>query len=138
MRSVAFTTIGLPAPQGSKNKWGGEDNKRVKPYRDAISADAAAAMTGDLFTGPVNLSVDFYFPRPKSHYRTGKHAGTLRDDAPVYVATKPDLDKLLRAVGDALTGVVLRDDSQIVLTDARKLYASLDTAVRTSVAVGEL
>lgn len=136
MRELRFVTIGLPAPQGSKNKWGGENNSRVKPFRDSIAADAAAALNGDaMLTGPVEVHATFYFPRPKSHYRTGASAHILRDTAPMFVVTKPDLDKLCRAVGDALTGVALHDDSQIVKWNAVKMYHD---PVRTSIKIIEV
>jgi Holliday junction resolvase RusA-like endonuclease len=35
----------------------------------------------------------------------------------------PDLDKLVRAILDSLTGVVWRDDAQVVDIVARKVYA---------------
>jgi Holliday junction resolvase RusA-like endonuclease len=36
----------------------------------------------------------------------------------------PDLDKLIRAVGDSLTDAgIIRDDSRIITITARKLYA---------------
>lgn len=121
MTELRFTTIGIPAPQGSKNRFGGEDNPRTKPWRLALAADAQAA-GATLMDGPLTGIVYFYFPRPKGHYRTGKHAGQLRPDAPMSVGGKPDLDKLLRAVGDALTGVAYRDDAQIASWVAFKRY----------------
>jgi len=60
----------------------------------------------------------FQFVRPKSHY-TAK--GALRDAAPRHVG-KPDIDKLCRAVLDALTGIAYADDSQVVALDASKVY----------------
>jgi Holliday junction resolvase RusA-like endonuclease len=136
MRDLSFVTVGLPAPQGSKNKWGGEDNKRVKPFRDSVAADAATALNGEgMFAGPVEVHATFHFPRPKAHYRTGKHADTLRDDAPRFVQTKPDLDKLCRAVGDALAGVLVRDDAQIVQWVANKMYGD---PVRASIIIMEV
>lgn len=121
-----ITIIGIPAPQGSKNPWGGEANPNTRPWRATVAAEAALhrdQITGDsLAAGPLKVTARFYFPRPKSHYRTGKNAHVLKDTAPDYCATKPDLDKLQRAIGDALTGVLIRDDSQIVQWDATKLY----------------
>jgi crossover junction endodeoxyribonuclease RusA len=75
-----------------------------------------------ILLGPVSVRVTFAFPRPKSHFRTGKNAHLLRDDHPFYKQGKPDTDKLQRAIGDSLTGVVMRDDSQIVHWNVRKLY----------------
>ncbi len=123
---IEFTVDGIPAPQGSKTrtKWGmREDNPRTKPWRAAVASEAAAATIGrEPLTGPLELAAIFYFPRPKSHYRTGKHADQLKPSAPDYCATKPDADKLLRAAADAMTGIVYRDDSQLVRVSARKLY----------------
>jgi len=48
----------------------------------------------------------------------------LRPDAPKYVARRPDLDKLLRGLLDALQGVLVRDDAQIVSIEACKRFAS--------------
>ena len=67
---------------------------------------------------PLNLEVDFYVPRPKGHF--GKRG--LRLSAPAFPTVKPDATKLLRAVEDALTGIVWRDDAQVVEQHVSKLY----------------
>lgn len=125
---IAFTVAGVPAPQGSKTRtrWGvREDNPATKPWRSAVAWEATVAMQKqEPLTGPLELVVAFYFPRPKSHYGTGKNADRLKDTAPTWCATKPDTDKLIRAVGDAITGIVCRDDSQIVGVTAWKLYGT--------------
>lgn len=74
--------------------------------------------------GPLDLHVAFFFPRPQSHYRTGKNAHELKPSAPSWHTSKPDADKLLRAIGDSLTGVVARDDSQFAHVEAFKYYGS--------------
>jgi Holliday junction resolvase RusA-like endonuclease len=88
-----------------------------------MAADAQEAMAGAVpLHGAVKVEVLFTFPRLKSHFRTGKRAAELRDDAPLQHDKKPDLDKLVRALGDAITGIVVRDDSQIAVLQARKVY----------------
>lgn len=124
---IEFTVHGIPAPQGSKvrNRYGGirEANVNTLPWRAAVADKAAETMAGiPLLEGALVLEVYFHFPRPKSHYRTGKHAGVLKDTAPMFHATKPDVDKLVRAIGDALTGQVVRDDAQFSGVVATKLY----------------
>lgn len=122
---IELTIIGVPAPQGSKSPFGGESNPNTKPWRATVAADVAAVWDGrPLIDEPVEVDALFVFPRPKAHYRTGKNAGILRDDAPAWVMTKPDSDKLARAIGDSLTGVILRDDSRIVHWTLRKVYGS--------------
>jgi crossover junction endodeoxyribonuclease RusA len=92
---------------------------RQKPFASMISytADEHGIMPSD---GPVFVGMLFQFPRPKAHYR-GK-AQTLRDDAPVYHVTTPDVDKCARLVLDALTGIAWHDDKQAQITEARKVY----------------
>lgn len=41
---VHFTAHGVAAPQGSKNQFGGESSKRVKPWREDVARAAGEAM----------------------------------------------------------------------------------------------
>ena len=78
---------------------------------------------------PIALRVRFYLPRPKKHfYTTKKRFGELRDDAPRFCTTKPDIDNYVKAVMDAITQThaVWKDDSQVAGIFACKIYA--DTA----------
>lgn len=78
----------------------------VHPWRADVKVFAAEAMRGhSLFTGPVRMRCDFVLKRPVS---TPK-----RPPTPPAIK-KPDLDKLLRAIGDALKGTVYAEDSLIV------------------------
>lgn len=133
MATIRFTIHGKPAPQGSKKslvpldkqgkpfrrKNGGvvvstvDSCKAAKPWMGQVRAAAAEVFRGELIRGPVRMTCWFYFKRPGNHLRTGKRAGQLQESAPVHHTQTPDLDKLLRAVGDAITGVVLADDKQI-------------------------
>jgi len=66
----------------------------------------------------------FFLARPKSHYRTGRNADRLRENAPRRPAKMPDLSKLVRATEDALTDAGLwRDDAQVVEISAMKYWA---------------
>jgi Holliday junction resolvase RusA-like endonuclease len=49
--------------------------------------------------------------------------------------TKPDASKLIRAVEDALTHVVYRDDAQVVELVVGKFYASMDAAPHVDIRV---
>ena len=129
-RTLNVVTVGVPAPQGSKRHVGNgrmiESSRHVKPWRESIRAAALAAM-GEGWTpldGPVVVDLTFLMPRPKGHYGTGRNAGALRPSAPASHTTKPDLDKLVRAVLDALTSAgVWHDDSQVWGIAATKEYA---------------
>jgi Holliday junction resolvase RusA-like endonuclease len=119
---IEFVVPGVPVPQGSKNAWGGEDNPHTKSWRASIAARALESVVDGPLLGPVHVDVSFVFPRPKAHYRTGRYSDQLREDAPFWHSAKPDLDKLQRAIGDALNGIVIRDDSQIAFWVVSKYY----------------
>lgn len=120
---IALTVYGLPAPQGSTKAFMRRgmrhpivtaDCARTKPWRQAIVDVARQELRGRApAEGPLSLGVTFYLPRPKSAPRRV-----------VEPATRPDLDKLLRALCDALTAAgVWRDDAQLVHVVARKVFA---------------
>lgn len=130
-RSLTFGVIGLPAPQGSKRHVGRgvmiESSKGVKPWRQDVAAAAAQAIAMashfKAFATPVKVRATFTFPRPKSHYGTGRNANILKPNAPHYVGKKPDIDKVLRSTFDALsTAGVWRDDDLAVDVKAVKVY----------------
>lgn len=115
---VAFRVNGIPAPQGSKRAFvvNGravltENSAKVKPWREAVVNAAIDAMNGrEPLTGPVEVTVTFRLPKPK----------TVNRDLP---AVRPDIDKLVRATHDALTTArVYRDDGQVCDMHVRKRY----------------
>lgn len=110
---IRFTVIGKPEPQGSARafyikKLGRavitSDNAKLKPWRQQVSGMAMEAMKGYQVQAAgtaIRVEARFYFDRPKSIKRTALKT------------TKPDADKLLRAILDALTGIVFNDDAQV-------------------------
>ena len=72
----------------------------------------------------VSVEVRYVFPRPLGHFGSGRNADLLKPSAPEHKTTAPDTSKLNRAAEDAMSGIVYRDDAQIVHTDAWKLYGS--------------
>lgn len=100
---------------------------KLKAWRDLVAGYATEYMaqeeTERVESGhPVRISAYFEFPRLKSHFKSD--GVTLREGRDFYKHTNPDLDKLQRAIGDALTGVCYKDDSQIASWDTRKMYGS--------------
>src|SRR5690606_32484286 len=116
MPDIQIIVHGLPAAQGSKRYVGHrrgadgreravliEQSKRVKPWRRQVADAAALVRPAELMDGPLVADMVFTFARPKSHYRTGRNAGLLKDTAPAAPAVAPDLSKLARSTEDALT-----------------------------------
>jgi Holliday junction resolvase RusA-like endonuclease len=68
-----------------------------------------------LIDGPVAVDILFTFVPGKTVKRKA-------------MTTKPDADKLARAILDSLTGVCWRDDAQVVDLRARKVYGLVDMA----------
>ena len=120
---ITFTAYGTPIPQGSTKAFMRPgmkfpivtaDNAKTKPWRQAIVDACRSLLAGrQPLEGPVEVRVVFYLPRPKS--------APKRITEP---SKKPDLDKLARALGDAMTTAgVWRDDAQVISTLARKAFA---------------
>lgn len=128
---IAIRVTGTPVPQGSKqeNPFGrgvrDANAKTLRPWRQHVKATAQdQTRYHDTLTGPVRVWLRFAFARPTSHYRTGRNAHLLKDSAPAYPTAKNDVDKLQRAIFDALTDAgVWKDDGQVVDVRARKFYA---------------
>ena len=135
MSAFAVTVFGKPQPAGSKRAFVNPRTKRAvvvddakgsRPWKQEVAGAALDACGGEpvLLDGALILTVRFHLTRPKGHYRTGRNVHLLRDSAPGYPAVKPDATKLLRAVEDALTGIVWRDDAQVVYQVASKHYGA--------------
>jgi len=77
----------------------------------------------DPFEGPLCVTLIYFLARPQSHYRRGKFAHLLKDDAPIAPATRPDGDKLQRSTWDAIKmGGGYLDDGQVVEWPGGKYY----------------
>jgi Holliday junction resolvase RusA-like endonuclease len=137
--AVTFAVHGRPASQGSKRHVGNgvmvESCKRLAIWRQDVRLAAARAIPdGWNLAAPVQVNATFSFVRPKAHYRTGKNAALLKETAPQHCLVRLDVDKMARALNDALSGPVLLDDSQIVVLIAQKRWA-LDGTESTSATI---
>lgn len=140
--SLSFFVRGIPVAKGSHNTFirGRKDSptcqlcgkprqqyvqvvdesgQRLEDWMMAIrvAAHEAQGPGWDLWAGAVSVSVKFYFARLKSH---------PKKNPPVWKLSKPDGDKLMRAVLDALTGVTYVDDNRVVALHCRKYYTDVD------------
>lgn len=117
---IVLTIPGTPAPKGSLRCRRNpahtlyEDNPKTKPWREWVR-DAAKQVTQHADKGqPLSVEVSFTLERPPSVPKSRR-----------YPSVKPDVDKLVRTVLDALEdATVLVNDSQVVELVARKRYAT--------------
>jgi crossover junction endodeoxyribonuclease RusA len=117
---------GKPAGQGNLRRSAGgglyNPDKATAPWKGSIAAVVGAELDGAGVTRePVALLCRFYFTRPAGHF---KKSGGLSSTARRTPTVAPDVDKLVRAVLDALTGVLYHDDAQVIQLHAFKAYAS--------------
>lgn len=125
---------GFAKPQGSKRHVGRgvmiEMSKDLGPWRDRVGWFALQARPGTAPIErliPVILVAEFVMRRP---------VATPKRSTPPAIRA-PDLDKLVRSVGDALTGIAWIDDAQLVSTWAFKRIADLDEATGVRIRVGK-
>lgn len=148
---LAFNVPGRPVPQGSVRAFarggkamvvqGGskESRERLATWRSDVRAVAQEAMKNSPpFRGAISMQVVFSFRRPNAHYGTGRNAERIKDSAPIDHLRQPDLDKLNRALLDALTGIVYVDDSQVITLDSRKRWITLADSEGTIVSLREV
>jgi Holliday junction resolvase RusA-like endonuclease len=115
-----FFAAGEPKPKGSMSTFYNKALGRsvivgkptVKRWEKAVALAAKMAWSEPLLTEAVRVRLVFYLPRGKTVKRpwpSVKYTG--------------DLDKHMRSVLDALTGVVYVDDTQVCEATLSKRYA---------------
>jgi Holliday junction resolvase RusA-like endonuclease len=137
--TLEFTVYGVAQQMGSKQAfvpkgWSRpvvtDSNRSLKSWQVLVAKTAQLAIADlpsrerTLLLGGVRLTAAFFFPRPKS----------LPKKVRVHLKA-PDLDKAVRALGDALSQVVFRDDVQVVDLVAIKRYAAHGEVPRVEVRV---
>ena len=72
-----------------------------------------------MLDGAIEMDITAYFPIPKS---TSKRKAELMRTGKVYHTKRPDIDNACKAVMDSIIGVAYKDDSQVCVLRAEKLY----------------
>lgn len=126
MKTVEFVVYGVAQPKGSMRAFQPKglarpvltsSNRNLGQWAALVRHEAQKFAAGVFFQGAVRVQLDFLLPRPPSLPK--KVTDHLK---------KPDLDKLTRAILDALKGPVYRDDSQVVAMVVSKRYQAADAA----------
>ena len=115
MKEVSFRIPGKPAPQPRprKGKHGNfySNSPKSAEWKDLIRLFSKKYYQKPPWPGPVGMQLDFEMPIPKA----------VKDQH--WVAKKPDIDNLAKAVMDALSGLIYEDDAQICALVVIKTYS---------------
>ncbi len=124
-----FDAPGTPRPKGNviKGRWGGyhDSTKGLDKWLLVVRGCARAAW-GDRppLSCAVTARLEFGFKRPNGHHTlAGNLSAEGRRQPLPTTRTYGDIDKLTRAILDALTGIVYRDDSLVTPVEACKVWA---------------
>lgn len=129
MKTVQFFVHGLPKGQPRPKARAVKAGKRLfaqfynpktaDEWRGQIKQAFPNPLPCEPFDQPLRVLIDFFFPRPKNHFKRGE----LRPDAPKYHTNKPDSDNCAKLICDVLTECALwKDDCLVVGLHVTKRY----------------
>lgn len=96
--------------------------KATRVYERFVAMHAKKALVNvEPLACPVELQVMFLFQRPK---KIGKDHILYGWPGRQWLGHRPDLSNLIKAVEDAIIGIVYLDDSQVVSIISAKMYAA--------------
>lgn len=112
--TIAFKVEGKPIQQGSmrafNNRIVHNKTKELMAWRSAVAMAAHTAGCTPI-DGAIAITIRFFYERGKTVTRATP-------------TVPPDLDKQIRSILDALTGVAYADDSQVTHITASKEYGA--------------
>lgn len=104
------------------------ENNIIQSYLDV-------AERPQLLYGPLEVSINAYFPVPKS---TTKKARKQIEDGEILPTKKPDADNIAKVVCDALNQIAYQDDTQVVKLSVIKQFESDKHPVGLVVRIDEI
>lgn len=110
----------------------GNKHSPARQWKSDIKQEGLKHMPAAPWTGPVELWITFFFPRPARLSRQKD------PDGPIPHTSKPDRDNCEKAVLDALKGLFFLDDSQVCAGEVRKYYHEKNGHPRAEIEIGEL
>lgn len=124
--TIDFFVAGEPKPKGSTRAFyikkinrvvTTNANKETKAWESRVAFAAQAHSKGFYEEGWLGYDVSLIFVRARPKSLPKRKSLCI---------TRPDLDKLVRAILDAITGTLIPDDSQVLHIDTGKRYALKD------------
>jgi len=127
VEELSFVVLGEPTPEGSTRAYyikaldrtvtTHQNKKSLEAWRNRVATEAQRALEGREWkcdsASAYSVSVDFVLSRPAS----------VPEHRRIHPTVKPDIDKLVRAINDALTSILFVDDCQVVSMTMTKDYS---------------
>lgn len=99
------------------------EKKEMKVWRVECSKLIKEAFESEeLIESPLAIDATFYIQPPK-YISSKKKLKEKLEAEEIFCGKKPDIDNYLKALLDSMTGIVFKDDGQVVECKARKLYS---------------
>lgn len=129
---IEFEIPGEPQPQGrpifsSKSKTA-RDPEKSRNYKKLVRFYARQRKPPDMLNGALIVHIDIFKKPPKYISDRVKNRASLQNET-MRPITKPDVDNYAKGIKDACTGIIWKDDSQVVELLVRKFYSMNPRAV---------
>ena len=112
-----FSTI-----NGHAKAYDPEKSRNYKAYVRMLATQAMRENDFEMITGSCAIKIWAYFDVPKSKSKKFKEAALASKERPT---KKPDADNIVKAILDALNGLLYKDDSCIVELSCVKYYSDV-------------
>ena len=131
MQKLMFEILGSPIGQGRPKfstinghakAYDPEKSRNYKAYVRMLATQAMKENDFEMITGSCAIKIWAYFDIPKSKSKKFKEAALEAKERPT---KKPDADNIVKAILDALNGLVYKDDSCIVELSCIKYYSDV-------------
>lgn len=93
------------------SRYGTYTPARTKEFERQVQLHARRMFTDLMLEVPLRVDIEFHLPKPK------------RTKFGYWPAVRPDLDNFIKAILDALNGIVWKDDALICSLFCTKVYA---------------
>jgi len=125
-----YTVDGEPIPQSRPRFGNGHVYSDQHQEKQGVQIQLVHQHAGyQLFTGALKLDVTFFMPV--------RYKQRLKEGIATYHKVKPDLDNLIKFLLDCCNTILFKDDNQISIIFARKIYSALPRTEFTITKIGE-
>jgi len=98
---------------------GGYNTAETKAWMMYVACEARKVAPEKPLEGPVKFEMTAMFQLPKKPKWRVKAA----ENGDVFPVVKPDIDNIMKGVADGLSGIIWKDDNQVVEASLKKVYS---------------